>query len=56
MREKNKNIGKTFQRLMAYILKTYKFHLIFVAVCIFVSVLANVKVKFEGGGMTEEDH
>ncbi len=43
MREKNKNIGKTFQRLMAYILKTYKFHLIFVAVCIFVSVLANVQ-------------
>lgn len=43
MREKNKNTGKTFQRLMAYILKTYKFHLIFVAVCIFVSVLANVQ-------------
>ena len=43
MREQNKNTGKTFQRLMAYILKTYKFHLIFVAVCIFVSVLANVQ-------------
>ncbi len=43
MPEKSKNNGKTFKRLMAYILKAYKFHLIFVAVCIFISVLANVQ-------------
>ena len=43
MPEKSKNNGKTFKRLMAYIIKAYKFHLIFVAVCIFISVLANVQ-------------
>ncbi len=41
--KKNKNTGKIFKRLMAYILKSYKFHLIFVAVCILISVLANVQ-------------
>lgn len=40
---KNKNTGKIFKRLMAYIFKSYKFHLIFVAVCILISVLANVQ-------------
>lgn len=37
------NKGKTFKRLMGYILKFYKIHLLFVAVCIFISVLANVQ-------------
>ncbi len=41
--KKNKNTGKIFRRLMAYVLKTYKFHLLLVAVCILVSVLANVQ-------------
>ncbi len=40
---KNKNAGKVFKRLMAYILKSYKFHLIFVAICILISVLASVQ-------------
>lgn len=40
---KNKNAGKTFRRLMAYVCKSYKFHLLFVAVCILVSVLCNVQ-------------
>lgn len=43
METKKRNNGKIFKRLMAYILKTYKFHLIFVAVCILISVLANVQ-------------
>lgn len=37
------NRGKTFKRLMGYILKSYKIHLLFVAVCILISVLANVQ-------------
>lgn len=40
---KNKNAGKIFKRLMAYIFQSYKYHLIFVAVCILISVLANVQ-------------
>lgn len=40
---KNKNAAKIFRRLMAYIFKSYKFHLIFVAICILISVLANVQ-------------
>lgn len=39
----NKNTGKIFKRLMAYIFQSYKYHLIFVAVCILISVLANVQ-------------
>lgn len=42
-RPKVKNPGKTFKRLLALILKKYKFHMIFVFVCIIVSVLANVQ-------------
>lgn len=40
---KNKNAGKIFKRLMAYIFQSYKYHLIFVAICILISVLANVQ-------------
>ena len=40
---KNKNAGKIFKRLMAYILKSYKIHLFFVAICILISVLASVQ-------------
>ncbi len=43
MKSKKKNNGKIFRRFMGYILKSYKIHLIFVAICIFVSVLANVQ-------------
>lgn len=43
MKTKKKNNGKIFRRFMGYILKSYKIHLIFVAICIFVSVLANVQ-------------
>lgn len=42
-KQKNKNAGKVFKRLMAYILKSYKVQLIFVAICILISVLANVQ-------------
>ena len=35
--------GRLFMRLMKYILRDYKFHLMIVAVCIIVSVLANVQ-------------
>ncbi len=38
-----KNSGKLFARLMRYILARYKFHILFVVVCIFVGVLANVQ-------------
>ncbi len=49
MREKmngNMNKGKrsdVFKRLMGYILKSYKWHLLIVVICIFVSVIANVR-------------
>ena len=37
------NPGKVFKRLMKYVAKNYGFHLVIVAVLIFVSVLANVQ-------------
>ena len=37
------NPGKLFLRLMGYVMKNYKFHLIFVAVCILISVIASVQ-------------
>lgn len=37
------NPGKLFVRLMSYVMKTYKFHLIIVAVCILISVIASVQ-------------
>lgn len=37
------NPGKLFRRLMSYILKNYSLHLLVVMVCIFISVLANVR-------------
>ena len=40
---KVKDPGKLFARLMKYILKNYKVHLMIVVVGIFVSVLANVR-------------
>ena len=42
----NMNKGKrsdVFKRLMGYILKSYKWHLLIVVICIFVSVIANVR-------------
>lgn len=42
----NVNKGKrsdVFKRLMGYILKSYKWHLLIVVICIFVSVIANVR-------------
>ncbi len=42
-RPKIENPGKLLKRLMAYIMKNYAVHLIIVAVCIFISVLANVQ-------------
>lgn len=42
-RPKIENPGKLFKRLMSYILKNYKVHLVIVAVCILASVLANVQ-------------
>ena len=38
-----KKTAKTFKRLLALILKRYKVHMIFVLLCIFVSVLASVQ-------------
>lgn len=49
MHEKmNGNINKgkrsdVFKRLMGYILKSYKWHLLIVVICIFISVIANVR-------------
>ncbi len=40
---KVKDPGKLFARLMKYVLAKYKFHILFVVVGIFVSVLANVQ-------------
>lgn len=37
------NPGKLFLRLMRYVMKTYKVHLILVAVCILISVIASVQ-------------
>ncbi len=37
------NPGKLLKRLLSYVFKFYKFHVIIVAVCIVVSVLANVQ-------------
>ncbi len=37
------NPGKVFKRLMRYVAKGYRAHLVIVAVLIFVSVLANVQ-------------
>ncbi len=42
-RPKVKNPGKTLKRLLAIIMKKYKFQMIIVFVCIIVSVLANVQ-------------
>lgn len=42
-RPKIKNPGKLFARLMAFVFKNYLWACIFVVVCIFVSVLANVQ-------------
>lgn len=42
----NMNKGKrsdVFKRLMGYILKIYKWHLLIVVICIFISVIANVR-------------
>ena len=42
----NMNKGKrsdVFKRLMGYILKSYKWHLLIVVICIFISVIANVR-------------
>ncbi len=42
----NVNKGKrsdVFKRLMGYILKSYKWHLLIVVICIFISVIANVR-------------
>ena len=38
-----KNPGKLFARLMCYVMRNYKFHLIIVFICIIVSVLANIQ-------------
>ncbi|MCR5272341.1 MAG: ABC transporter ATP-binding protein/permease [Lachnospiraceae bacterium] len=38
-----KNPGAIFKRLMKYILKNYAIHLLVVVVCIFISVIANVR-------------
>ena len=40
---KVKNPGKLLMRILAYVMKSYKFSCIIVAVCIFVSVIANVQ-------------
>ncbi|MBQ4537897.1 MAG: ABC transporter ATP-binding protein [Lachnospiraceae bacterium] len=42
-RPKIENPGKLFKRVMGYVLKNYAVHLVIVAVCIFISVLANVQ-------------
>ncbi|MGN0513200.1 MAG: ABC transporter ATP-binding protein [Lachnospiraceae bacterium] len=42
-RAKIDNPGKLLKRMMGYILKDYKIHLVIVVICIFVSVLANVQ-------------
>jgi ATP-binding cassette subfamily B protein len=42
-RPKLENPGKLFKRLFAYLFKNYGIHLIIVAICIVVSVLANVQ-------------
>ena len=42
-RPKVKNPGKLLIRILAYVMKHYKFSCIIVAVCILVSVLANVQ-------------
>lgn len=42
-KKRTKDSGKIFKRLMHYILKNYKYHLVLVVICIFVSVLANVQ-------------
>ena len=41
--KKIENPGKIFKRLMKYVAKNYGFHLVIVAILIFVSVLANVQ-------------
>ncbi len=41
--KKIENPGKVFKRLMGYVAKSYRLHLVIVAVLIFVSVLANVQ-------------
>lgn len=40
---KNSKRSDIFKRLMGYILKSYKWHLLIVIICIFVSVIANVR-------------
>ncbi len=42
-RPKVENPGVLFRRSMSYVTKNYKFHLLFVVICIFVSVIANVQ-------------
>ena len=42
-RPKVENAGALFKRLVAYVMKGYKFHVIVVLICIIVSVLANVQ-------------
>ena len=42
-RPKVKNPGKLLMRILAYVMKSYKFSCIIVAICIFVSVIANVQ-------------
>ena len=42
-RPKIENPGKLFKRVMGYVLKNYAVHLVIVAICIFISVLANVQ-------------
>ena len=41
--KKVENPGKLLKRLMGYVMSRYKFHILVVVVCIFVSVLANVQ-------------
>ena len=42
-RPKVENAGPLFRRLVSYVMKGYKFHVIIVLVCIVISVLANVQ-------------
>ena len=42
-RPKIKNPGKLFKRVMGYMLKKYRFHVVAVVVCILAGVFANVQ-------------